>query len=69
MGEDRHGDIEWRLHLALGFFTAQLPLTGHRLQVYLYGDRLDCILGSIPMMVLQYGQPTSETKGGHVFDC
>jgi hypothetical protein len=43
-------------------------LIGHRLRVHLYDDRLDCFLGSTPMMTLRRGQPVSDRKGGHVVD-
>jgi hypothetical protein len=43
-------------------------LIGHRLRVHLYDDRLDCFLGSTPMMTLRRGQPVSGAKGGHVVD-
>jgi hypothetical protein len=36
--------------------------------VRLYDDRLDCFLGSTPMMTLRRGQPVSDRKGGHVVD-
>ncbi len=50
------------------FYTAPSRLIGHRLRVHLYDDRLDCFLGSTPMMTLRRGQPVSGTKGGHVVD-
>ena len=50
------------------FYTAPSRLIGHRLRVHLYDDRLDCFLGSTPMMTLRRGQPVSERKGGHVVD-
>jgi hypothetical protein len=34
--------------------------------VHLYDDRLDCFLGSTPMLMLRRGRPVSDTKGGHV---
>ena len=37
------------------FYTAPSRLIGHRLRVHLYDDRLDCFLGSTPMMTLQAG--------------
>ncbi len=50
------------------FYTAPSRLIGHQLRVHLYDDRLDCYLGSTPMMTLRRGrQPTSD-KGGHVVD-
>jgi hypothetical protein len=36
--------------------------------VHLYDDRLDCFLGSTPMMTLRRGRPVSDRKGGHVVD-
>ena len=50
------------------FYTAPSRLIGHRLRVHLYDDRLECFLGSTPMMTLRRGQPVSESKGGHVVD-
>jgi hypothetical protein len=50
------------------FYTAPSRLIGHRLRVHLYDDRLDCFLGSTPMMTLRRGQPVSGAKGGHVVD-
>jgi len=50
------------------FYTAPSRLIGHRLRVHLYDDRLDCFLGSTPMMTLRRGQPISDRKGGHVVD-
>jgi hypothetical protein len=50
------------------FYTAPSRLIGHRLRVHLYDDRLDCFLGSTPMMTLRRGQPVSNSKGGHVVD-
>jgi len=34
----------------------------------LYDDRLDCFLGSTPMMTLRRGRQPSPDKGGHVVD-
>ncbi len=50
------------------FYTAPSRLIGHRLRVHLYDDRLDCFLGSTPMMTLRRGRMISESKGGHVVD-
>ena len=50
------------------FYTAPSRLIGHTLRVHLYDDRLDCFLGSTPMMTLRRRRPVSETKGGHVVD-
>jgi hypothetical protein len=38
------------------------------LRVHLYDDRLDCFLGSTPMMTLSRGPQPSADKGGHVVD-
>ena len=50
------------------FYTAPSRLIGHRLRVHVYDDRLDCFLGSTPMMTLRRGQMVSDSKGGHVVD-
>src|SRR3984893_16908631 len=50
------------------FYTAPSRLIGHRLRVHLYDDRLDCFLGSTPMMTLRRGRMVSDSKGGHVVD-
>jgi hypothetical protein len=50
------------------FYTAPSRLIGHRLRVHLYDDRLECFLGSTPMLTLRRGWPVSESKGGHVVD-
>jgi hypothetical protein len=50
------------------FYTAPSRLIGHRLRVHLYDDRLECFLGSTPMMTLRRGQMVSVSKGGHVVD-
>lgn len=50
------------------FYTAPSRLIGHRLRVRLYDDRLECFLGSTPMMTLGRGRPVSGNKGGHVVD-
>lgn len=50
------------------FYTAPSRLIGHRLRVHLYDDRLDCFLGSTPMMTLRRGRQPSNDKGGHVVD-
>jgi hypothetical protein len=54
--------------LRRGFYTAPSRLIGHRLRVHLYDDRLDCFLGSTPMMTLRRGRQPSPDKGGHVVD-
>ena len=50
------------------FYTAPSRLIGHRLRVHLYDDRLECFLGSTPMMSLVRGRQPSPDKGGHVVD-
>ena len=45
------------------FYTAPSRLIGHRLRVRLYDDRLECFLGSTPMMTLRRGQPVSDSQG------
>ena len=50
------------------FYTAPSRLIGHCLRVHLYDDRLDCFLGSTPMMTLPRGRQPSADKGGHVVD-
>ncbi len=50
------------------FYTAPSRLIGHQLRVHLYDDRLDCFLGSTPMMTLRRGRQPSADKGGHVVD-
>lgn len=50
------------------FYTAPSRLIGHRLRVHLYDDRLECFLGSTPMMTLRRGRQVSGNKSGHVVD-
>lgn len=50
------------------FYTAPSRLIGHCLRVHLYDDRLDCFLGSTPIMTLRRGRQPSPDKGGHVVD-
>ena len=50
------------------FYTAPSRLIGHRLRVHLFDDRLECFLGSTPILTLRRGRPVSESKGGHVID-
>ena len=51
------------------FYTAPSRLIGHRLRVHLYDDRLECFLGSTPVMTLA-ARPAglASSKGGHVVD-
>ncbi len=44
------------------FYTAPSRLIGHRLRVRLYDDRLECFLGSTPMMTLRRGRPLTGDK-------
>ena len=43
-------------------------LIGHRLRVRLYDDRLECFLGSTPLMHLRRGRAHPSGKRGHVID-
>jgi transposase InsO family protein len=51
------------------FYTVPSRLIGHRLNVHLYDDRLDCFLGSTQLLTLQRGRPPQASgKHGHVVD-
>ena len=50
------------------FYSVPSRLIGHRLRVRLYDDRLECFLGSTPLMTLRRGRPHSNGKHGHVVD-
>ena len=50
------------------FYSVPSRLIGHRLRVRLYDDRLECFLGSTPLMTLRRGRPHSTGKPGHVVD-
>ena len=50
------------------FYSVPSRLIGHRLRVRLYDDRLECFLGSTPLMTLRRGWPHSSGKHGHVVD-
>jgi hypothetical protein len=50
------------------FYSVPSRLIGHRLCVRLYDDRLECFLGSTPLMTLRRGRPHSSGKHGHVVD-
>ncbi len=50
------------------FYTAPSRLIGHRLRVRLYDGRLECFLGSTPVMTVRRGRPVSDQKGGHAAD-
>src|SRR5882672_7431869 len=41
------------------FYSVPSRLIGHRLRVRLYDDRLECFLGSTPLMTLRRGRPHS----------
>jgi hypothetical protein len=50
------------------FYSVSSRLIGHRLRVRLYDDRLECFLGSTPLMALRRGRPHPNGKHGHVVD-
>lgn len=50
------------------FYTVPSRLIGHRLRVRLYDDRLECFLGTEPVLTLRRGRPTSKNRRGHVVD-
>jgi hypothetical protein len=50
------------------FYSVPSRLIGHRLRVRLYDDRLECVLGSTPLMTLRRGRPQPGGKRGHVVD-
>jgi hypothetical protein len=50
------------------FYSVPSHLIGHRLRVRLYDDRLECFLGSTPLMSLRRGRPHPSGKRGHVID-
>ena len=50
------------------FYSVPSRLVGHRLRVRLYDDRLECFLGSTPLMTLRRGHPHADRKHGHVVD-
>ena len=50
------------------FYSVPSRLIGHRLQVRLYDDRLECFQGSTPIVVLRRGRPRPNGKHGHVVD-
>ncbi|HKA58547.1 MAG TPA: IS21 family transposase [Gemmatimonadales bacterium] len=50
------------------FYTVPSRLIGHRLRVRIFDDRLECFLGTTPVVTLTRGHPASENKGGHVVD-
>jgi len=51
------------------FYSVPSRLIGHRLNVHLYDDRLDCFLGATALLTLRRGRPPqSSSKRGHVVD-
>jgi hypothetical protein len=51
------------------FYSVPSRLIGHRLNVHLYDDRLDCFLGSTRLVTLRRGRPPQGSgKHGHVVD-
>jgi hypothetical protein len=50
------------------FYTVPSRLIGHRLRVRLYDDRLECFLGSTPIITLRRGRASASGKRGHVVD-
>jgi transposase InsO family protein len=51
------------------FYSVPSRLIGHRLNVHLYDDRLDCFLGSTHLLSLRRGRPPQGPgKHGHVVD-
>jgi hypothetical protein len=50
------------------FYSVPSRLIGHRLRVRLYDDRLECLLGSTPILTLRRGRPRPHGKHGHVVD-
>jgi hypothetical protein len=47
------------------FYTVPSRLIGHRLRVRLYDDRLECLLGSTPVVVLARGRPDQSRGAPH----
>ena len=51
------------------FYSVPSRLIGHRLNVHLYDDRLECFLGSTQILSLRRGRPPQRSgKRGHVVD-
>jgi hypothetical protein len=51
------------------FYTVPSRLIGHRLNVHLDDDRLECFLGSTQIITLRRGRPPRDSnKHGHVVD-
>jgi len=47
------------------FYTVPSRLVGHRLRVRLYDDRLECFLGTTPILTLPRGRAPKQGRGGH----
>ncbi len=51
------------------FYSVPSRLIGHRLNVHLYDDRLDCFLGATQLLTLRRGRPPQgSSKHAHVVD-
>jgi hypothetical protein len=51
------------------FYSVPSRLIGHRLNVHVYDDRLECFLGSTHLLTLRRGRPPQGSgKHGHVVD-
>jgi len=50
------------------FYIVPSRLIGHQLRVRLYDDRLECFLGSTPVLTLRRGRAQPDGKHGHVVD-
>ena len=51
------------------FYSVPSRLIGHRLNVHLYDDRLECFLGATQLLTLRRGRPPQGSgKHGHVVD-
>jgi hypothetical protein len=51
------------------FYSVPSRLIGHRLNVHLYDDRLECFLGGTQLLTLRRGRPPQGSgKHGHVVD-
>ena len=57
------------LSLRRVFYSVPSRLIGHRLNVHVYDDRLECFLGATQLLTLQRGRPPQGSgKHGHVVD-
>jgi len=68
--EEAHVDVTTSSAFTLRkvFYTVPSRLIGHKLLVRLYDDRLECFLGSSPILTLERGRPGAKGKHGHVID-